>query len=356
MPQISVIVPVYKAEAHLRKCVNSILAQTLQDIEVILVDDGSPDRSGELCDQFSQNDARVKVIHQENCGVAAARNCGLDAACGEYYTFVDSDDYIESRMYQCMMEIAVQYDCDVVMCDCIKEFGARTEVYTHDIRPGYYSREQIEKEYFPHLLMMPNVEYPPTISNGLCLCRRNPSQRSAREGKEAEKPDMLQQNKPCIRYLEGIRFSEDLLFGAELIYHANSFYYMKEQCLYHYCMNPQSATHTFAADKWKDYVRLHGKIQEKFGSCEAFDFSHQIDLVLLFFVYNAVSDLIKSDSLTKKESMLQIKAILNEESVRTMFGRLKVHSLPLPLKPKILTWCYKYNLWFGLLYDYLRRR
>lgn len=99
-------------------------------------------------------------------------------AIGDYCTFVDSDDYIESEMYQSMIDIAEQYNCDVIMCDCVKEFGTRTEAYTHDIRQGYYDREQLEKEYFPHLLIMPNVEYPPTISNWLCLYRRNQKQKS----------------------------------------------------------------------------------------------------------------------------------------------------------------------------------
>ena len=111
-----------------------------------------------------------------------------------------------------MMEKAEQYDCDVVMCDCVKEFGDKSELYTHEIRSGYYSREQLEKEYFPHLLIMPNVEYPPTISNCLCLFKNKNIK---------------------LRYEEGIRFSEDLLFGAELMYQALSFYYMKDCCFYH---------------------------------------------------------------------------------------------------------------------------
>ena len=75
-------------------------------------------------------------------------------------------------MYQSMIQIAEEYDCDVVMCDCVKEHKDEQQIYTHDIRAGYYNRTQIEKEYFPHLLMMENIEYPPTISNWLCLFKR----------------------------------------------------------------------------------------------------------------------------------------------------------------------------------------
>lgn len=95
-PKISVIVPVYKAEVYLHRCVDSILAQTFQDFEVLLVDDGSPDRSGEICDEYARKDQRVRVFHKENGGVSSARNLGLDNAKGEWATFVDSDDYVEN--------------------------------------------------------------------------------------------------------------------------------------------------------------------------------------------------------------------------------------------------------------------
>ena len=169
MEKISVIVPVYKAEDVLMKCVESILTQTYTNLEVILVDDGSPDHSGAICDQYVKKDSRVKVIHKKNGGVSSARNYGLNIATGDYCTFVDSDDYIDPTMYENMMKKAKQFDCDVVMCDCVKEYGDRGEVYTHEIRSGYYNRKQLEEEYFSHLLIMPNVEYPPTISNCLCL-------------------------------------------------------------------------------------------------------------------------------------------------------------------------------------------
>lgn len=100
---ISVIVPVYKAERYLDACVESILGQTYRNLEVILVDDGSPDRSGALCDQWAEKDPRIRVIHRENGGAAAARNTGIDVARGDYIGFVDSDDWIRSDMYAIML-------------------------------------------------------------------------------------------------------------------------------------------------------------------------------------------------------------------------------------------------------------
>ena len=97
MPEISVIVPVYNVEEYLRPCIDSILEQTFTDFELILVDDGSPDRCGEICDEYEQIDKRIRVIHQENGGLSAARNAGLDVMSGEYVTFIDSDDLVDKK-------------------------------------------------------------------------------------------------------------------------------------------------------------------------------------------------------------------------------------------------------------------
>jgi len=102
-PKISIIVPVYKVEKYLRRCLDSIVAQTFTDWECILVDDGSPDNSGEICDEYAQKDYRFKVIHQENKGVSAARNKGLDEAKGEWIGFVDSDDWIENNFVEILL-------------------------------------------------------------------------------------------------------------------------------------------------------------------------------------------------------------------------------------------------------------
>ena len=97
---ISVIIPVYKVEDYLSRCVDSVLAQTYRNLEIVLVDDGSPDRCPELCDAYARQDERVKVIHKKNGGLSSARNAGIDAACGDYISFVDSDDCIVETMYE----------------------------------------------------------------------------------------------------------------------------------------------------------------------------------------------------------------------------------------------------------------
>lgn len=114
--RISVIVPVYNVEAYLNRCVDSILAQSFKQLEIILVDDGSTDRSSAICDMYAGQDERIRVIHKENGGLSDARNAGLQIAAGEYIGFVDSDDWIEPDMYRDMYEAAVKHDAQVAVC------------------------------------------------------------------------------------------------------------------------------------------------------------------------------------------------------------------------------------------------
>lgn len=114
---VSVIVPVYNAERYLKKCVNSLLQQTYQDLEIILVDDGSTDSSPTMCDQFAMQDSRVKVIHQKNMRIGATRNRGLDASSGDYITFIDSDDYLNPTAYEEAIQLIKKYNADMVQWD-----------------------------------------------------------------------------------------------------------------------------------------------------------------------------------------------------------------------------------------------
>ena len=116
-PELSVIVPVYKVEAYLQECIDSILAQTFTDFELILVDDGSPDNCPAICDEAARKDPRIRVIHQKNGGVSAARNTGLNAARGEWIGFVDPDDFVAPAFYETLMTSAEQADADCAMCE-----------------------------------------------------------------------------------------------------------------------------------------------------------------------------------------------------------------------------------------------
>lgn len=124
---ISVIVPVYKVEKYLERCVESIRNQTYSNIEIILVDDGSPDSCPTVCDRYAEKDGRIRVIHKENGGLSDARNVGIDAACGEYIGFVDSDDYIHSEMYENLVRSIKKTGAEIAVCGVRKVYDTDPE-------------------------------------------------------------------------------------------------------------------------------------------------------------------------------------------------------------------------------------
>ena len=127
---ISVIVPVYNVEPYLRKCLDSIVNQTYRGLEILVIDDGSTDGFGKICDEYTGKDERVKVFHTENRGLSAARNLGLDEAQGEWIGFVDSDDWIEPDMYEVLLNRALETGADIVECGVFKEYPDRTIDWT----------------------------------------------------------------------------------------------------------------------------------------------------------------------------------------------------------------------------------
>ena len=146
-PLLSIIVPVYKVENYLPKCIDSILAQTFTDFELILVEDGSPDDCPALCDAAAEKDARVRVIHQKNGGLSAARNAGLDAARGAWIGFVDSDDYIAPEMYEVLYQAVQSTGADLALCDYaeVDEAGAPCQSMHVSLSEGELTGQELLK-------------------------------------------------------------------------------------------------------------------------------------------------------------------------------------------------------------------
>ena len=126
-PKISIIVAVYKAEAYLHRCVDSLLAQTFRDFEILLIDDGSPDNSGKICDDYAKQDARIRVFHKENGGVSSARQCGMEHVRGEYVIHADPDDWVEPNMLEELYAKAKESHADMVICDLYEEYKYYTK-------------------------------------------------------------------------------------------------------------------------------------------------------------------------------------------------------------------------------------
>ena len=144
MAEVSIIVPVYQVEKYIRQCVDSILAQTFTDFELILVDDGSKDKSGQICDEYAVLDQRVKVIHKKNGGLSDARNWGLDQAVGNYFMFVDSDDYIASTMLEYLYKALTNKEADIAVCNFLYFFEEdRKKDFSTNIQSELLSGKEI---------------------------------------------------------------------------------------------------------------------------------------------------------------------------------------------------------------------
>ncbi|MBR2215111.1 MAG: glycosyltransferase [Selenomonadaceae bacterium] len=145
---ISVIVPIYKVENYLDRCVESIVNQTYSELEIILVDDGSPDNCPAICDRWARKDSRIKVIHKANGGLSDARNAGIEISTGEYLLFIDSDDYILPQMCERLLNALQEASADIALCNLFFDYGDRTEENTGVTPPGIYTNHEILKEYF----------------------------------------------------------------------------------------------------------------------------------------------------------------------------------------------------------------
>lgn len=148
----SVIVTIYNAEKYLHECIDSIIQQTYSNIEILLVDDGSVDQSGPICDEYAQKDQRVQVIHQTNKGLVAARISGIINARGKYIVFVDSDDWIDANMCSIFAQHIEETHPDILLAGLIKEYDNRSQGVTNVLPVGYYDSKKMHKEVYPRMI------------------------------------------------------------------------------------------------------------------------------------------------------------------------------------------------------------
>lgn len=152
-PLISIIVPVYKAEQYIARCIESIQYQTYENLEIILVDDGSPDNSGKICDDYAKDDERIIVIHQQNGGISAARNAGLDIAKGEYIGLIDSDDFVHPDMYAKLLKNLVKSDAQIAMCRYQVTYESEMDEHIAEGASNVISRDEAFDELFRYHAM-----------------------------------------------------------------------------------------------------------------------------------------------------------------------------------------------------------
>ncbi len=247
-PKISVIIPCYGVERYLDRCMESIVNQTLKDIEIILVDDGSPDYVPEMCDEWAKKDARIKVIHKKNAGLGYARNTGLDVATGEYIAFVDSDDYVELNMYEKLYNVAKEHNSDAVFSGFKKEF-----------KHGYFLNVQECHNY----IEFSDCEVQNLIPDFVA------SEPHCKSEYKYEMSVWHSIYKRSIIHEHHLRFisereyaSEDIPFQIDFLSFAYRVSFIPDM-LYIYCFNGESLTKTFSLEKYYEIRNLFYLIQEK---------------------------------------------------------------------------------------------
>lgn len=294
--EISIIVPVYNVEKYLSECINSILAQSFPDYELILIDDGSKDNSGRLCDDYARRDARIKVVHKENAGVSEARNSGLDIAVGEYVTFIDSDDCVNPDYLDYLISEIRKQKVDMVLSGIVMEY------FTEERGSIRYTITESQKLTVRALFEKLELDYPQ-----ICICG---------PWCKLYKNSIIQRN--------GIRFDKNLSNGEDTCFNLDYFkkietVFFSRQIFYHYRrLNPNSLFSVFRKDSYEilDYVysKMYTLILEQNCSREAVQRFKEMYYSML--IGGVVAFFYSENNISKKRRMQQIKKVCEDPLVQ----------------------------------------
>ena len=302
MPELSIIVPVYKVEPYLSKCIDSILAQTFTDFELILIDDGSPDRCGEISDEYASKDDRIVVIHQNNQGVGAARNVGLKIAKGSFLGFVDSDDWIKPEMYSTMISLAKEKTFDIVMCGA-DHWSEDGELLYHDLRE--------EQEYTSSAQLVVGLYGAPSIFTG-ALWNKIYSRKCVADSV----------------FEPSLKMAEDWLFLADVLHRANRGIKIAAP-LYNYLERSSSVTRSNNIEIVFDHIFRGRYLLYQKGQCYTKKIAQAASYKYLDDCLRYTPELIeigRENSLPYRIKLLRIKCRMLRVIICALFKR----TLPIP--------------------------
>ena len=309
MAKVSVIVPIYNAEKYLRQCLDSVLNQSLEDIEIILIDDGSTDGCAEICKEYI-SDSRVVYYRKENEGLAAARADGISRASGEYLGFVDSDDYIKPEMYEKMYNAAKSNDSDIVFCNCQENDNGH--IFTPEMPEGAYDRQAIKEKI---------------LSQTLAYIGKGGTKRAIRWSNclRIYKRETLEKNN--IRFDRRLRRSQDLQLTYEATLVAQNYYYIAEP-LYHNRVVADSLSRGYTKNMWPLYTYLIEILYKDTENFKELDLMNQMHLRAFFFatdcIENEMKPLCPND---KKKKIELIEQIMNDPICERFKGHIPTEKL-----------------------------
>lgn len=295
MYKVSVIVPIYNGEKYIHTCLDSLAAQTLKDIQVIIINDGSQDDSEKVCMSYVNKYPNFQYHYKENGGSASARNVGLENAEGEYIGFVDSDDSVVPEMFEKMYSAAKSNDADIVYNAMREKAQLRSFPFSVP-QPGYYDAEQMKADILPELLPHPT---------------KTGTFRSFDWGNWSKiiKREVIEKNH--IRYYNKSRRCEDLCFAFECTIHAKSYYVMEPEPLYHYTPSETSKSRHYTKNMWRSISSLMRYLMELDEQYPDYDFSEAVQYCILYFCVIVIRN--EAFGLKDKHQLQRIQEILDDD-------------------------------------------
>ena len=263
----TIIVPIYNVEKYLRECIDSILFQTNKNFELILVDDGSKDNCGQICDEYALLYKNIRVIHKHNGGVTSARKEGLKIANGKYIIYIDADDYLDKNHIQNFYGIILDFDPDIICCGLTLAFSNKKIIKPITLKNGFFSKKEIKDYIYPFLIEDKNSNYFPSS-----LCTK------------AIKKDLLRE--VLLSVDDKIQIGEDKITTIGCIYSANSLY-ISEYTSYYYRYNENSVTKGKNIYNWREQLLIR-KYLTSILSNNDYNFTDQINRTIIHGLFISI--------------------------------------------------------------------
>lgn len=300
-PMISVIVPVYNAKSYLRECVDSILRQDYRNLEVILVDDASTDGSGEICDEYGHKYEQIQVVHKENGGPGSACVAGMKAAAGDYYMFVDSDDYVEPEMLREMADRLAGKPGEIVCCNHLREKRKKTEPVYSNIAPGVYQKEELASKIKANLIGREQRVLP--LSRCMKLCEK-----SVFEGNEQY-------------YDYRVRFGEDVNMMYPAFLNSTRVVVMQEALYYHYRYVESSMIHAYDAGNYESLQRVIACLRRAVSDKHVPDGEQAVDRECCYMLLHVMKNELRNPG---KEYRRRIQEIFGQGEMKELVQSTRI--------------------------------